>query len=424
VNRQLSAAVLATFRDAHCSAHSRRLQQFSTRQWQHSLHWLDASGLALYFLHRLNLLDIVEALPTIIGCQLEQRQKDNQRRTAALLAECARLNAAFRNAALSYVNLKGFTLVPDYCPALSLRCQMDCDFLIDRRDAARCQEILRAHGYSRIAAKPHVMEFKTDAGRTPGIADLYKARPEKSVEVHLCNSERSEFEPGLLARAGRTPLDAEQWPSLLAGDQFLLQAFHLWRHLRSEWTRLSWLLELRQCIVVHSGDETFWERIRERATQTARGVLAVGIAVRMAEKAFGDFAPRALTSWSYCRLPAEVNLWVEHFGDDVLLADFPGSKLYLILESAIRGKENPSTIRQKLVPRHLPAAIVPNPRARFGRRLLVARTQCSYFWFRLRFHIAAGFRYLLATRRWKRAHQRPIEITAGAPAGCVVTRAD
>ena len=54
-NKQVVEAVVTAFHDsAEISAH--RLSRLTTRDWQRSYHWLDASGMALYFLDRVESL--------------------------------------------------------------------------------------------------------------------------------------------------------------------------------------------------------------------------------------------------------------------------------------------------------------------------------------------------------------------------------
>src|ERR1700741_1777069 len=122
MTRELPAAVIATFRDADRNQHYHELRRFSPGTWQRNFHWLDASGLALYLLHRLTSLNIADALPSSVLSRLQERYRNNQLRTKAIFKEVAELNTAFRDAALHYANLKGFTLAPEYCPDLSLRC--------------------------------------------------------------------------------------------------------------------------------------------------------------------------------------------------------------------------------------------------------------------------------------------------------------
>ena len=383
MNRQLSAAVLAIFGDADPTHLRQQLRRFSSRTWQDNFPWLDASGLALYFLDRLRSLKLDDAMPGCILSQLEQRHADNKQRTSFLFQEFVRINAAFRAAGLEYVNLKGFTLVPGYCPDLSLRCQMDFDFLICEAEAQQCQDLLRTLGYSLMGSNGHVMEFKSDAGSVPHIRSLYKARPQHVVEVHFCDDARFEFQPGLLDRSVNLTLDGIDYRALAPEDMFLCQASHIFRHIRSEWTRISWLLEFRNFIAAHFEDAGFWNNLRERAEQEPGAALAVGVALKLAEKAFGDFAPHELRSWAAGSLPATVALWIDHYGDDVLLARFPGGKLYLILERELDGsREMSRTIRRRLLPMRGPARVT-TPDMSLGTRFKAHRFQLWYFFFRI-----------------------------------------
>ena len=372
------------------------------RRWRKNRHWLDASGLALYFLQRVRELDIEDAVPQPVWSELRQHHVDNGKRTESLHLDFVRLNEAFRDAGLRYVNLKGFTLVPEYCPDLTLRYQTDFDFLIDEEDAAQCRETLSELGYSVIAANQQVMEFKTDAGRTPHMRDLYRARAQRSVEVHLCGSGGSSWHRGLLHRASFKRIEGSSYPILSAEDMFLSQASHVLRHLRSEWTRISWLLEFRHFVRSRSEDTGFWRSVRLRAMRDPEAILAAGVSLRMAEKAFGDFVPHELASWSVGRVAAPVALWIEEYGAAVLLTDFPGSKLYLLLEGAIHGDNRAALVREKLFPRRAPAPIVAAPANGFIAQLRAAMTRWSYFAFRLRFHVQSGASYLSASRRWRR----------------------
>jgi hypothetical protein len=401
MNRQLSAAVLAIFRNADATELRQRLRRFPAEQWQDNFSWLDASGLALYLLDRLKSLALEDAIPGSILSQLEQRHADNKQRTASLFVEFVRINAAFRAVGLEYVNLKGFTLVPGYCPDLSLRCQMDFDFLIRESEAQQCKNLLRNLGYSLTASTRHVMEFKSHAVSAPHLKDLYKAKPQHSVEVHFCDDSRFELDTSLLKRSVSFILDGLGYPALAPEDMFLCQVSHIFRHLRSEWTRVSWLLELRHFVTEHFEDAELWSNLRERSERQPGTALAIGVALSTAEKAFGDFAPhefRALTSGT---LPATVALWIDQYCGDVLLARFPGSKLYLILERELdSSREMSRTIRRRLLPMRGPARVT-TAHMSLGTRFKAHRFQLWYFLFRLRFHLAQTPRYLFEAWRWK-----------------------
>ena len=401
MNRQLSTAVLTSFRDADPAQHRQQLSRFSVRQWQHNFSWLDASGVALYFLDRLRSLTAEDAIPNSVLTQLEQRHADNEQRTTVLFEEFARINTAFRTAGIKYANLKGFTLVPGYCPDPSLRCQMDFDFLMGERHAQQCRDLLVSLGYSLMASNAQVMEFKSHAGSVPHVKDLYKAKPQHSVEVHLCDDSRFEFQSGLLENSVAVTVDGAAYPALAAEDMFLSQASHIFRHIRSEWTRVSWLLELRNFVLSRREDAAFWREVRARATEAPGAAIAIGAALSLAEKAFGNFVPDELRDWTVATLPALVARWITRFGDEVLLADFPGSKLYLILERELDDSQQTSKkIRRRLLPLRGPARVTTAAAVGVGERFKALGFQWRYFFFRLRFHVAQAPRYLWEAWLW------------------------
>src|SRR5579862_2735954 len=277
MDRQLAATVIATFRDTDAARQEERLKRFATRRWQRNFRWLDASGLALYFLRTLRTRNLDDCVPAPVLYQLEQRYDSNQQRTAFLFEEFERINTAFREAVVEYVNLKGLTLLPDYCPDLSLRYQMDCDFLVAKRHAPQCAGVLASLGYAQIAANDHVMEFKTDNGRTPQMRDLYKPRPQKSVELHLCDEGRMDSHPDLLRRSCMRTTNGYSYPALSPEDMFLSQVLHLYRHFRSEWTRISWLLEFWRFVSGHVEDDALWQQVGARAEHDHDCALALGM---------------------------------------------------------------------------------------------------------------------------------------------------
>ncbi len=397
---------MATFRDEDVHAHGQRLSRFDRGDWRRSLGWLDASGLALYFLDRLKSLRLTTAVPFDLVTKLESRLADNQRRTADLFDEFLRINHAFQDASLRYLNLKGFTLTPEYCPDPALRCQFDLDFLVASADAARCRDILSTFGYAATGHNENVVEFKRGPARVPSIQELYKPRLQRSVEVHLVSGpdHAAEQESSVLARSNSRAWKGAAFPALCDVDQFMAQACHLFRHVKSEWTRISWLLEFKTFVAARRNDTRFWDKTQAHATTVDDGGLAVGIATWLATEAFGEFAPRALTEWSVDAIPPAVRLWLEQYDSRIMLSDFPGSKLYLLLNGELdrcAGQQGQATLR-KLLPLHCPPRVTgPSPRG-IGHKIRAAVAQAKYVLFRLRFHMVEGSRYVIEARRWKR----------------------
>jgi hypothetical protein len=401
VDHQLAAAVVATLGDIDPVHHRARLEAFPVRRWQRNFRWLDASGLALYFLHRLRTLDLQSALPGGVLAQLERRHADNKLRSAALFEEFLRINQEFQSAGVRYAVLKGFSLIPDYCPDMSLRYQMDLDFLVDRRDAERCAGVLRNFGYTLVKGSGHGMEFKTAIGRVPRVADLYRPRPQRSVELHPCRDAHSR----LLNNARLGGLGGCFYPVLSAEDMFLSQVWHLFHHLRQEWTRISWLQEFHYFVAGRQHDADFWLGIKASLADDQSSTIALGTVASLARKAFGEFSSDPVTGWAMSQLPSDVARWIDRFAGQVLYADFPGSKLYLLLERALSGGDVSTLIRRRLLPRKPPPPIVQAPSDDLRDRAVAAAQRWKYFFFRLRFHISAGARYLFESWRWNRLHR-------------------
>lgn len=408
MNRQLAEAVIATFREAPAEVHYDRLAKFDYSAWAGLYRWLDASGLTIYFLDRLCSLQLEAAIPDRVLHRLEDNAANNRERSAGMLEEFIRINIQFQTAGLSYVNLKGFTLVPDACSDAALRCQLDLDFLVARNDVPLCEQVLEREGYVLSGAGENVLEFKTGGGDIPALYDLYKAKPQRSVEVHIAGS--LEQNNARLSNRELSQHRSQSWqglefPVLSDCDKFVGLALHLLKHLKGEWTRASWVLEYANFIRFHHEDEPLWLEVSKHLSSDPEAKTAVGLATLLTDRIFGISSFPEPLSRAVLELSQLSRLWVERYGNSVLFASFPGTKLYLLLKTALSTDEDgrSSEIQNRLFPMHRPPRVTIDADDRgVASRMKQIRAETEYVLFRLRFHLAQGFYYMLEAPRWRR----------------------
>jgi Uncharacterised nucleotidyltransferase len=402
-------AVIGAFRDS-AERSEERLSTISQSAWARSYYWLDASGLTLYFLNRLETLGIEEAIPVETLRRLQQNFVDNRSRSHAMFLEFVSLNRSFQAAGVDYANLKGFTLSPESCPMPALRRQLDIDFLIDGSHVELCRKILVEAGYILTAATRTAWEFKTVASELEGMKDFYKPNQHRSVELHFASSSTLVGSPSRderLDRLAQRSLDGFAFPALQPTDQLVGQTLHLLGHLCSASTRPAWILEYKNHVSFYYNDQKFWQSVTERSRHHRRAPLALGIASLLSSCLFGGETPSQLDEWTLDCLPSSVRLWVEHYGPRAVLADFPGTKLYLLLLHELERCEQAQPARtqeqRKLLPLHrAPRVVYAAPDDNLWQWLRKEIHQVRFVLFRLRFHVVEGIRYLIEAARWKR----------------------
>jgi len=403
----LKEAVIASFCESSEEL-AARLQEFSTSDWERAQFWLDASGLALYFLDRLTVLKLQHLIPKSLLARLQQNLHNNRERTAALFEEAAAISRALQQRCIPCAVLKGATLTPDSVPDSTLRSQWDLDFLIDGKNVSGALQVLQDFEYELDAVSGTTWEFRAGVSGTPDIANIYKVRPYRALELHLLPAPIHDNggEPrNQLTRAQMRMIRGAMLSSLSPADIFLQQALHLFKHIGGEYTRVSWVLEYWRHVLARRDDNTFWREVKSLADSEPQAHIAIGAVTLLATHLFGEFAPRELTRWSMDRLSPDVRLWIETYGRRAVLAEFPGSKLYLLLRQQLSAqrRHGRTPLRRFIFPAHLP------PRITHGKtgkawlpRLMQYRTQASFVFLRLRFHLVEGLRYAVESSRWQR----------------------
>ena len=380
-----------------------RLRDLSKSEWRNLLHWLDISGLALYFLDRITELRLNDWIPTAVLARLQQNLTDNTERTHGMIAESVAIQHDFQDADLCYANLKGLSLWPSSVPSPELRSQFDLDFLVAQASAEEARRILERRGYRLYAESGRSWEFKRN--ERPGISlkDLYKALPSHAVELHI--------EPDvagrslLLERIENRQMYGYSMPVLSAVDLLLGQGLHAFKHVCSEFSRAAHLLEFRRHVIARHNDQSFWRELQVTAAGNQRASLGLGIVTLLISEVMGDFAPEALTDWTVRHLPHPARLWVRMYGRRVVFGDLPGSKLYLLLQRELEAEGVPAkrSLRRILLPSRLPPPIIRAfPNETLNMRFARYRMQLKFIFLRLRFHLVEGLRFMWESRRWRK----------------------
>ena len=406
VGERIADAVIASFSETAEQA-SERLSAFSQREWERAYPWLIASGMTLYFLDRLQTLNIENALPAPTIAKFRQNLADNRRRHDSMMEEFIAINHSFMQAGVTYANAKGFTLSPGYCPDPVLRNQLDFDFLVHEKDLETCRSILTSMDYVQSVETASAWEFKSRSSDMVRTEDHYKPGPQKRVELHFARS-KSPRRALCDAQLSMTTLRAwhgHSFPVFAPEDQFIAQALHILSHLRSPCTRLSWLLEYSRFVSSHEHDWALWESVHKRSQATWEAYIAIGLATLLSRQLFGGRVPAQLNEWTLDRLPGNVKLWAQCYGRTACLSKFPGTKLYLLLDAELaRGDTGWSTKRRRrLVPlQRAPQIACPEPNESLRKRARRIFFQARFTLFRLRFHLVEDLRYLIELQRWKR----------------------
>ncbi len=395
-------AVLLTFCDP-LPEQCLQMLALSCKEWSKLLRWLDISGLALYFLNRLVELDLCDLLPPAVFTRLNLNLIDNAERTRGMISESIAIQAEFQRSGLSYAILKGLSLWPSSVPEPELRLQFDLDFLVGQRSAREARRILEHRGYRLYAVCGSSWEFKLNEQPGVSLKDIYKHMRSYAVELHV--------EPNV--PFGLSSLDRLKWrelydssmPVLSPIDLFLGQGLHAYKHICDEFSRTSHLLEFRRHVLSRRNDKEFWTELEWASKDNPQASIGLGVVTLVITHVMGDFAPDALTRWTVERLSAPVRLWVQMYGRRAVLGSYPGSKLYLLLQSELdkTGISGKRPVRQSLLPSRLPPMVIRAfPNERLSIRLRRYSMQLQLIFGRMRFHIVEGLRFSLESRRWRR----------------------
>ncbi|HKW24682.1 MAG TPA: nucleotidyltransferase family protein [Terriglobales bacterium] len=372
------------------------------RQWKRALPWLDSSGLALYLLNRIEDLNAGEMIPSSVLARLRQNREDNTERTAALMDEMRAIHQRFFIAGTEFAVLKGYSLVPEYCPAAALRHQCDLDYLVNPDHLDRASHILHSMGYSRVRRSPETFTFSRSTGELPSRDTIYQPALNYSVELHTSlweNDEVAALEalPQVLKRRQFHQASGLVFPVLAPEDRFIHQCMHVLSHTLQFWIRLAWLYEIANFLRRPSTDAGFWRLVEKRIGGRKYIAKAVHLVTLLADRMFSMDTP-VPRAGDYPFL----ELWINEYGSRWALHDLPGSKLSLFLFPEFMNQEQWQRLEhQRLLPVHRPHAATQLNAAEPRRSLRTQIVESCYAAQRLRFHLNEAAIYLWEKPRWR-----------------------
>lgn len=385
------------------------IQKFTPRQWRHVLRWLDDAGLAFYFLQKLKDTNAADVVPPLPMSRLERNYASNQLRVDDLSHRFDSINNQFTDAGVHYTAIKGFSLVPQFCPYAPLRYQADFDYLVEEQSLPAASRVLIQAGYTTKDSRSSKESiFITPRGQPSRGDQQYSPQAPHAVELHteIWDSKMHKLPPlpnlFSVAQARTHHWNGFTFPGQRDEDAFLLQVLHACRHLFTQWIRVSCLYEIGYFLHRRSSDTELWSRMEQRAGDSAVLREFVVIVTELAARLFAAPIPELVQSWGARTRPGP-RTWIEHYGWDWALCKlpvyeltlFPRSKLALFLYNEYKGAPSAQELLPSRAPR-IAASIQTNPspaRNRWWKRQHLIR--------RATFYALAELRYVYEIPRWK-----------------------
>jgi hypothetical protein len=417
VNRALAEAIVGCLSMSGETSEVNVLRKFRLHDWDRTFTWLDRAGLTLYLLQRLKSIGAAELVPPPVLTRFERNLADNRRRVDYLAAEFGSINERFGRAGLNYAAIKGFSLVPTYCPNAVLRAPSDLDYLVDKSSLPLAQRILEEAGYRRQRFSDIEFKFGRPSPRIPTVSDdPYSRETEPLVELHLTFWNR---------KVNRVPLNEPQFrldqtidhdwqglrfPVLNDEDAFILQILHIFQHILECWIKLGWLVEIGCFLQARLSDTQFWDGVDARMREVPCLAEFAAVVMGLAERAFAAPMPPIAAKWTQgLRLPAR--LWLENYGQRWAFAEhsydslsfFPVAKLALFLhrEFIPDPKVRKEITQQRLFPWKRPEQIAVPTDKTAASFLTAGRLQWLFVLQRLIFHLGSSAQYLLDLPHWR-----------------------
>lgn len=388
------------------------LASLNQQAWEDTLSWLDVSGLTLVFWNRLKTCQgDVHVLPEI-RAQLDRNLASHRLRVAAMRHEFDLINRCLDAAGIEYAALKGFTLIPEYCPDPVLRNGYDYDYLVRPDALPSVQEALLNVGFALKKKYEHrVVYSKPDLlAHMPARRDeLYSADFDRPIELHTrlwdFDALRIRLNVPEDALSRRTPRywESSVFYALADEDHLLFQVLHTFRHILSNWCQLGWLLELAHFLECRHTSSAFWDKFRDHIQNDPRLSEIAEVVFALSTGLFGGSVP-LLADVIDPERSASLDLWVTQYGIDSALDNFSVNKFSLFLHREfVQDHATWRAVRRlRLFPIHKPNRAVKASSSDVLARLVALWKQGLHVAGRLLHHLTAAIGYAWEAPRWER----------------------
>jgi hypothetical protein len=198
------------------------------------------------------------------------------------------------------------------------------------------------------------------------------------------------------------------FPALTDEDTLIFLALDTFHHMLGYWCKLFWFFEIAYFLKRRSSDAAFWERFHERIKGHTHLTEVIGLVLSLAARLFRVELPAAINARVIQSLPPALSLWVEQYGEDWALKEFPGSKLSLFIQRELI--LDPAAWREvrriRLIPFHRSSRVAEPSSPSLSSRVEAGRQQWTHILRRIKFHTTTTSQYLWELPRWRRILRR------------------
>jgi len=391
------------------------IEKFNRRHWNHVLQWLNDAGLAFYFLQRLKQVNASDVVPAAVLSRLERNFASNVLRVDDMSHRFDAINRRFNEAGVRYAVIKGFSLVPQFCPNAPLRHQADFDYLVDDQSLpAACRVLIDAGYSSQRSPSRKDSVFVLPEGSPSRGDEQYSPQAPHAVELHtdILDIEMMRLPPipnlFSVALARTHHWNGLTFPVQADENAFLLQVLHACNHFFSQWIRMSCLFEIGYFLHRRTSDTELWRGIEQRVGDSAMLREFVVLVTEVTNRLFAAPLPKLIQGWSAMVRPGP-RAWIEHYArnwafDGLPVYNFslfPHSKLALFLHDQYKSARPQQSEHQNEPSFSRLSRMASSIRSDPSLVLNARWWQSQHLIRRTAFHALAEVRYVCEIPRWR-----------------------